>query len=433
MIDYALVDRVLHKELVVALGCTEPVAVAYAAALAARAAGGRPASIVIAASANVLKNAMAVGIPGTPFRGMPHAAALGALGGEPEKRLACLAGLGDPVIAEADAFVAAGKVAVRQAKTDRTLYIEATVTGPAGEGVARIEDEHERVTLLALNGEALPGYELAAGEPGPAGADASSVGLGGLDIAGVYEYAETAPLESLGLIREAIRLNGDISREGLTGDYGLRIGKVIKENMDLGLLSDDLLNDAMARAAAASDARMAGSSMPVMSNTGSGNQGITATIPVLAVGERLAAPQERILRAVTLSNLMTVYIKYQFGRLSALCGAVIAGAGAACGIAYLLGAGLAGVRSAVQNMIGNVSGMLCDGAKGDCALKISTCTAAAVQAALMAARGITIPPIEGIVDADPERTIRNLARLGIEGSPTLDGIILDVMVNKGRP
>lgn len=430
MIDYALVDRVLHKELVVALGCTEPVAVAYAAALAARAAGGEPGSLVVEASANVLKNAMAVGIPGTPFRGMPHAAALGALGGDPEKRLACLSGLGDAVIAEADAFVAAGKVSVRQAKTDQTLFIEAIVNGPAGEGVARIEDEHERVTLLTLNGKPLAGYEPAVGEA--SSAEAPAIGLDNVDIAGVYEYAETAPLESLGLIREAIRLNGDISREGLAGDYGLRVGKVIKENMDLGLLSDDLLNDAMARAAAASDARMAGSSMPVMSNTGSGNQGITATLPVLAVGERLAAPEERILRAVTLSNLMTVYIKYQFGRLSALCGAVIAGAGAACGIAYLLGAGLAGVRSAVQNMIGNVSGMLCDGAKGDCALKISTCTAAAVQAALMAARGITIPPIEGIVDADPERTIRNLARLGIEGSPTLDGIILDLMVNKGR-
>ena len=416
----------LEKELVVALGCTEPAAVAYATAVARQVAGGVPVSITVVASTNVIKNAMAVGIPGTPFKGMAYAAALGATAGDPERKLAGLTGLSDSGIAEAGSLVADGKVRIERSDTEKTLYIDAVVVTSQGTGRAVIEDEHDRVVLVELDGNvlsSLDSIEESSGtnEPTPS-----------LDIEKVFAFAEEVELSRLGIIREAIRLNGDISQEGLSGDYGLRIGKMIQENVDLGVLSDDLLNAAMSKAAAGSDARMAGSPLPVMANSGSGNQGITATIPVLAIGERLGVPEDKILRAVTLSNLMTIHIKSRFGRLSALCGAVVAGTGAACGIAYLMGGGLAAVRSAVQNMIGNVSGILCDGAKGDCALKISTCTAASVQAALMAVRGMTIPPIEGIVDADPEKSIHNLARLGVEGSPMLDGIILDVMVNKAR-
>lgn len=418
--------RLLEKELVVALGCTEPAAVAYATAVARQAVGGVPVSVTVLASTNVIKNAMAVGIPGTPFKGMAHAAALGATAGDPERKLTGLTGLCGPGILDAGTLVDNGKIRIERFETEKTLYIDASVKTDRGTGRAVIVDEHDRLVLVEADGKVL--YSLASLEASPETPNAALA----LDIETVFCFAEEVELSRLGIIREAIRLNGDISREGLSGDYGLRIGKMIQESVDLGVLSDDLLNAAMSRAAAGSDARMAGSALPVMANSGSGNQGITATIPVLAIGERLGVPEEKILRAVTLSNLMTIHIKSRFGRLSALCGAVIAGTGAACGIAYLMGGGLAAVRSAVQNMIGNVSGMLCDGAKGDCALKISTCTAASVQAALMAVRGMTVPPIEGIVDADPEKSIRNLARLGVEGSPMLDGIILDVMVNKDR-
>jgi L-cysteine desulfidase len=423
---YEEILHLLEKELVVALGCTEPAAVAYAAAVARQAVGGIPVSVTVLASTNIIKNAMAVGIPGTPFKGMAYAAALGAAAGDPARKLTGLTGLCGPGIVDAGALVDNGKVRVERFETEKTLYIDATVVTDRGTGRAVIADEHDRLILVEANGKVVS--SLAALESS-SGAEETTVNL---DIETVFRFAEEVDLSRLGIIREAIRLNGTISREGLAGDYGLRIGKMIQENVDLGVLSDDLLNAAMSRAAAGSDARMAGSPLPVMANSGSGNQGITATIPVLAIGERLGLSDEKILRAVTLSNLMTIHIKNQFGRLSALCGAVVAGTGAACGIAYLMGGGLAAVRSAVQNMIGNVSGMLCDGAKGDCALKISTCTAASVQAALMAVRGMTIPPIEGIVDADPEKSIRNLARLGVEGSPMLDGIILDVMVNKDR-
>ncbi len=424
--DHADILALLEKELVVALGCTEPVAVAYAGALARQAAGGTVRAIEVTASVNVIKNAMAVGIPGTPFKGMQYAAALGAIAGDPARKLACLTGLPEEAIGETRALVDAGAVTVIKSESEKVLFIDLTVRTDRGIGRAVIEDEHDRVTRVEADGRIIAGMEGIASE------DEEEPGALALDIGQVYAFADGVDLGRLGIVREAIRLNGDISREGLASDYGLRVGKMIQESMEQGLLADDLLNAAMARTAAGSDARMAGSTMPVMSNSGSGNQGITATMPVLAAGERLGASDEKILRAVTLSNLMTIYIKYQFGRLSALCGAVVAGTGAACGIAYLLGGGLDAVRSAVQNTIGNISGMLCDGAKADCALKVSTCTAAAVQAAIMAVRGITISPIEGIVDADPERTIRNLARLGNEGSPTLDGIILDVMVNKGK-
>lgn len=435
---HADILALLEKELVVALGCTEPAAVAYAAALAARAAGGEPRSVEVEASANVIKNAMAVGIPGTPFTGMSYAAALGAAGGDPERRLAVLAGLDAAAIGLAARLVEAGAVKVRRAETPKKLFVEVLVRGAAGEGRARIEDEHDRVTLVSgprapAAGKAAPASDGSAASLPEAASVASAAPAGrlDLDIPGVFAFAETVELSRLGIIRRAIELNAEISREGLSGDYGLRVGKLIRENVEAGILADDLLNAAMSKAAAGSDARMAGSPLPVMSNSGSGNQGIAATLPVLAVGERLGAPEEKILRAVTLSNLMTVYIKSKFGRLSGLCGAVVAGTGSACGIAYLLGGGLPEVKSAIQNMIGNVSGMLCDGAKGDCALKISTCTAAAVQAALMARRGISVTQVEGIVDADPEKSIENLARLGNEGSPALDEIVLDVMVSKG--
>lgn len=416
----------LEKELVVALGCTEPAAVAYAAAVARKAIGGQPLSVTVFASTNVIKNAMAVGIPGTPYKGMLYAAALGATSGDPMRKLAGLTGLPASGIAEAGRLVDTGMVRVERSESGKTLYIAVQVSTDLGVGRTVIEDEHDRVVLVEVDGTIVS--SLASNTSSPE----EEAQPGSLDIETVFKFAEEVELSRLNIIREAIRLNGDICREGLSGDYGLRIGKMIQENVDIGVLSDDLLNAAMSRAAAGSDARMAGSALPVMANSGSGNQGIAATIPVLAIGERLGLPETRIVRAVTLSNLMTIHIKSRFGRLSALCGAVIAGTGAACGISYLMGGGLSAVRSAVQNMIGNVSGMLCDGAKGDCALKISTCTAASVQAALMAVRGMTIPPIEGIVDADPEKTINNLARLGVEGSPTLDGIILDMMVNKAR-
>ncbi|MCX7025131.1 MAG: L-serine ammonia-lyase, iron-sulfur-dependent, subunit alpha [Spirochaetes bacterium] len=416
----------MEKEMVVALGCTEPAAVAYAAALAREAVGGKTVTVRVIASGNVLKNAMAVGIPGTPFTGMAYAACLGAIAGNPARKLAVLAGLSEADIDAARAFVEGSGVRISKSDSPKRLFIDVTVVTDRGAGRAVIEDEHDRVVLVEADGT------VVMSAPHGSGDHAAENAAAALGIDGVFAFAEAVDLDRLGIVRKAIELNSEISRAGLAGDYGLRIGKMIKENVDLGILADDLLNAAMSKAAAGSDARMAGSSLPVMSNSGSGNQGIAATIPVLAVGERLGVPKDRILRAITLSNLMTIYIKSKFGRLSALCGAVVAGTGAACGITYLLGGGLVQVRSSVQNMIGNVSGMLCDGAKGDCALKISTCTAAAVQASLMAIRGITVGPIEGIVDADPDKSIDNLARLGNEGSPLMDGIILDMMTNK-RP
>jgi len=238
-------------------------------------------------------------------------------------------------------------------------------------------------------------------------------------------------IKDLDIIKKAIELNTTIGLEGLTHEYGLQVGKTIKESIRKGFLTDDLITYAMALTAGASDARMSGSSLPVMSNSGSGNQGISATLPVVAVGERLQVSNERLIRAVTLSNLIAIYIKLRIGRLSALCGATASGTGASCGITYLLGGGKAEIKAAIQNMQGNTAGMFCDGAKVGCALKLSSCTNAAVIAALMAIKGIAIQATDGIIEDTAEQTIENLGRLANEGAREVDRVILEIMVNKG--
>ena len=233
-------------------------------------------------------------------------------------------------------------------------------------------------------------------------------------------------------IRLSIDVNSAISDEGMNHPYGLCIGRGILDDMQKGYRGDSLTTYAMQLASAGADARMAGADAPVVSNSGSGNQGIACTMPVVAVAKKLGVSDEQMMRAVTLSNLMGIYIKSQFGRLSAFCGATVAGIGSSCGIAYLLGGGLPEVENCVFNMIGNVTGMLCDGAKADCALKIATCTNAAMQSALMAMRGIRVLSTDGIVENDVEKTISNFATLGNEGSVTLDQIVLDMMLKKQK-
>ena len=252
-----------------------------------------------------------------------------------------------------------------------------------------------------------------------------------LTVRSIWDYCtkELDPMnDPIDIIRSAVKVNSVISDEGLSKEYGLAIGRNLDLNCRKGLMTRDLTTNSMIAAAAGADARMAGAPVSVVANSGSGNQGITATMPVVAAARWLDIDEPTMLRAVTLSNLIAIRIKSKFGRLSNLCGATVAGTGAACGITYLLGGGYHEICCAIQNMVGNVTGMVCDGAKADCALKISTCVNAACQAAAMGARGVRVQSTDGIVEENVERTLDNFAILSTHG--TSDSVILDLMLNK---
>jgi L-cysteine desulfidase len=234
------------------------------------------------------------------------------------------------------------------------------------------------------------------------------------------------------LIELSIKLNRAISIEGLQKGYGLQVGKTIYSGDvdNPGKAMSQITNYAVALTASGSDARMAGAMLPVMSNSGSGNQGICCTVPVVAVAEKLDLPYERLVRAVLLSNLVTIFIKRSFGRLSAMCGVTPASTGASCGVVYLMDGKPRQIRAAIQNMLGTVTGMLCDGAKSGCAMKVATGVFAAMQSAILAMEGMSISPIEGIVEDEAENTIMNLGRLAKEGMPNMNDVLLDIMLNK---
>lgn len=416
--------NILEKEMVIALGCTEPIAIALTAATAAKHIKRDEISkIFVKASPNVIKNAMSVIIPGTKDCGITFSAALGALEGDCDKLLQVLEGLTLKGVQEAKELIDNEKVFVEVANVPVKLYIEVRVETKDTYSVAIIEKQHTNITFIDVNGEIILNRRSQDIE-----VEASAEEE--LTLEGIWDFVHEVDIEELTIIKQAIELNKNIALEGLKNSYGLQVGKTIWTNIDEGLMRDDLITYAMALTSAGSDARMAGCTMPVMSNSGSGNQGITATLPVVAASEKLEVEFERMVRAVTLSNLVTIYIKNKFGRLSALCGATVSATGASCGIVYLLKGELKEIRSAIQNMLGNVTGMVCDGAKAGCALKVSTCTNAAVQSAIIAAKGITVQATDGIVEQYAEKTIDNIGRIARDGSNETDKIILDIMVNK---
>lgn len=259
---------------------------------------------------------------------------------------------------------------------------------------------------------------------------AETVSARDITVKGIYDFATTAPLEEIDFILETARMNSAIAREGLSKEYGLQVGKKMREQVEKGLLADDLLVRAMTVTAAASDARMAGCTIPVMSNSGSGNQGITATLPVVVTAERVNASEEQLARALTIAHLVAIHIKGYLGRLSALCGCVVASSGAGCGVAYLLGGGYKEICATIKNMVGNVTGMVCDGAKVGCALKVSSGVCSAMQSAFLAKEDICISSNDGIIDDDIELTIRNLGRVGRDGMVQTDDLLLDIMISK---
>ena len=415
----------MEQGMKIATGCTEPVAIAFAGATAYAQTSGEIQYIHLRASANIIKNAFVVGIPGTKFTGPVYAVALGAVCCDPAKQLDLLEHLDPERVAQAAALVDAGKVDLDKADRPDKLFIEVELKTQQDLVVVRVAGSHTNVESIEKNGALI--YQGSCG-PVPGAGEEHELGI---SLAQLYEFCTTAPLEEFDLVRQAVALNSAIADEGLRNEYGLRVGRCIREDMESGTIADDMTNYAMSLAGAAANARMAGVDLPVMSNSGSGNQGIAATMPVVAAWRRLdGESEERLIRACALSNLITIYIKSKFGVLSALCGAVVAGTGVSAAVTWLYGGGLDEIACAISNVLGNVAGVLCDGAKASCALKVSTCTNAAMLAARLAMRDLRVKSNEGIVEERPEYTIDNFATLGNRGSDELDRLILDMIIHK---
>ena len=436
--DKQMFIRILNSEMELATGCTEPGAVALTAAeagVALRKAGGTHVeSVVVRASVNIIKNAMSAGIPGTAYQGMDYAAAIGAVGGDPVHLLEVMNYVPQQQMEEAAALVKAGKVKVEVAQVPQKLYVEVLVLGDGHTGRAVVRDLHTNIVLVEQDGTVTLDKQRADAAGGDSNVVTPEQIASFLTVRSIWDYCtqELDPLQDpIDIIRSAVEVNSIISNEGLAKDYGLAIGRNLELNCRKGLMTRDLTTNAMIAASAGADARMAGAPVSVVANSGSGNQGITATMPVVATARWLDIDQEKMLRAVTLSNLIAIRIKAKFGRLSNLCGATVAATGAACGIAYLLGGGYHEVCCTIQNMVGNITGMVCDGAKADCALKISTCVNAACQAAAMGVRGVRVQSTDGIVEYNVEYTLDNFATLSTHG--TSDSVILDLMLNKHLP
>ena len=433
----------LKREVKPALGCTEPIAVALAVAKAAEiisdncscTPGWRlsaPLQLSVEVSGNILKNGMGVGIPGTGMVGLPIAAALGAVIGDSSKGLEVLKGLTPQAVDRAKELVSSGLVHISVANTDRLLYVKATVSVEGGavasaevdpHAYAVIEDDHDRIVETSYADKILMSSESAAAakERHPDTYD--------LTVKGIWDFTQSARYEDIAFILEDRTLNLALAREGLDGDYGLRVGKAIRENQQ-EVFGDDFLSFAMGMTAAASDARMAGSTLPAMSNSGSGNQGITVSMPVIAYALKYGIDDEKLSRALILSNLVAIHIKHFLGKLSALCGCVVASTGSACGIVYLQGGSYEQVCAAIKNMVGNITGMVCDGAKVGCAMKVASGVSCAVQSAVLALRGTCIPSTDGIIEDDVEKTVRNVGTIGSAGMKETDRMILDIMLCK---
>lgn len=436
--------ELLHKEVKPALGCTEPVAVALAVAKACeilREAGESVETLDVEVSGNILKNGMGVGIPGTGMVGLHIASALAVTCGKSDYKLEVLKDLTPESVALAKEMVDSKRVNILLANTPIKLYILAKAYNANKSVVASavVQDNHDSIVSVKLNDR-----ELLVDEDDSSNESVSSDASGAehskvdhkttrdynLTVKEIVEFAKEVELSKIEFILDSAKLNEALATEGLDRDYGLKVGKTIVSKDHKELFGDSFLTYAMAVTAAASDARMAGSTLPAMSNSGSGNQGITVTMPVIAYANKMKVSREELSRALVLSHLVAIHIKGYLGKLSALCGCVIASTGSSCGIVYLKGGGYDQVCYAIKNMVGNITGMVCDGAKVGCALKVASGVSSSVQAAILALDNICISSNDGIIDDNIEKTISNLGIIGSKGMQSTDSMILDIMVCK---
>ncbi len=415
----------MNREVVPAIGCTEPIAVALCTARATEELGRCPEHIDVRLSANILKNAMGVGIPGTGgMIGLPIAVALGALVGKSEYQLEVLRDVTPETVERGKAYIDCKCIAIALKEgIDEKLYIEVEVSAAGHTATAIIAGGHTRFVYVARDGATT----LDKRTPATTEAEEEQIDL---SLARVWEFATTTPVEELRFVLESRRLNKTAAEQSLKCEYGHSVGRTLRRERELKVMGDSIFSRILAYTSAACDARMAGAMIPVMSNSGSGNQGIAATLPVVVYAEQTDATEEATIRALTLSHLTVIYIKQSLGRLSALCGCVVAATGSSCGITYLMGGDYDRIVAAVKNMIANLTGMICDGAKPSCAMKLMSGVSTAVLSAMMAMDGHCVTPFEGIIDHDVDRCIRNPTRIGRDGMNETDRMVLDIMTDK---
>ncbi len=422
--ERSLIISLIKKEVVPAIGCTEPIAVSLCVAKATEVLETVPEKIKVYLSANILKNAMGVGIPGTKMVGLPIAIALGALIGKSEYGLQVLKDLKPEDVDTGKKYIEEKRIEIGlKEDIDDNLYIEVHCLKNEKEAVAIIKGTHTHFSHISKNGEVI------INECDSNHCEESKDEIK-LSFSKVYEFATTTPIEDIRFILQAAELNRTASKLSAQGSYGHNVAKTMTGALGKQIFGDSMLTHMMSYTAAACDARMDGAMIPVMSNSGSGNQGITATLPVLTYAEDTNCSEESLIRALILSHLTVVYIKQKLGRLSALCGCVAAATGASCGITYLMGGDYNQITFAVKNMVGNITGMICDGAKPSCALKISSGVSTAVLSAIMAMEQKVVSSLEGIVDDDVDKTIENLTSIGAVGMQETDKLVLKIMTSK---
>ena len=414
----------IHQEVVPAIGCTEPIAVALCVAKATETLGTKPEKINVLLSANILKNAMGVGIPGTGMIGRPIAIALGALLGKSEYQLEVLKDSTPDVVEEGKRFIEEKRIHISlKENIEEKLYIEVCCEAGDDKATAVIAGGHTTFIYIERNGEVLFQKQHTAS------CEKEEECLE-LTLRKVYDFALNTPLDEISFILETARLNKAAAERSFEGNYGHGLGKMLRGTYEHKVMGDSVFSHILSYTSGACDARMAGAMIPVMSNSGSGNQGISATLPVLVFAEENDKSEEELIRALMLSHLTVIYIKQSLGRLSALCGCVVAATGSSCGITWLMGGTYDQVAYAVQNMIANLTGMICDGAKPSCALKVTTGVSTAVLSAIMAMENRCVTSVEGLIDEDVDQSIRNLTKIGSKGMNETDKLVLEIMTGK---
>lgn len=414
----------IQREVVPAVGCTEPIAVALCTARATETLGQRPEKITVMLSANILKNAMGVGIPGTGMIGLPIAIALGAIVGRSEYELEVIKDVTPETLEEGKAYVEEKRIDIRlKADITEKLYIDVVCEAAGSKAEAVISGSHTNFVYISRDGETLLDVKSAGGEDGDNGDPE-------LCMRTVYDFATTTPVDEIAFILKTRQYNLKAAEESVKGNFGHCLGKTIDRPLSHGIFGNSIFSHILSKTASACDARMGGAMIPVMSNSGSGNQGICATNPVAVYAMENENTEEELIRALTLSHLTAIYIKQSLGKLSAVCGCVVASIGSSCGITYLMGGDYNRVCNSVKNMIANLTGMICDGAKPSCSLKIASGVSTALLSSLLAIEGRCVTAVEGIIDDDVDRSIRNLTRIGSETMNQTDEMVLDIMTHK---
>lgn len=418
--------QIIQQVVKPALGCTEPIAAAYAAAVAVRQLGCEPGRLEVAVSDNLYKNSMGVYVPGTGKIGLAIAAAAGAIGGNADAGLEVLAAIQPAQVDRAQQMIDAGKVQVSRTAAPEFIFCRVTVYGTDDKGEEHSAEVtlcggHTRIVEQRRDGEVT--FTADQSQGGATGSICDGVDI---SIAAIYEFATQVEFEQIRFILKASELNGKLSAEGMNNPYGLEIGRTMQQNINAGLIGEDVMNRIVMMTAAASDARMGGATLPAMSNFGSGNQGIAATIPVMVIAERFAASEEQLARALIMSHLGAIYIKSHYPPLSAFCGNTVTSAAASMAMVYLAGGSFEQSCFAIQNVLSDSAGMVCDGAKASCAMKVSTSSGAAVRGFLMALNSHSVSG-QGIVAGDVDQTIRNVGQMVKEGMSATDSTIIDIM------